>query len=349
MPSTTVSPRESDQPPIFRADARRYLVRTIALLGVLFLMGCDGPQSALDPAGRGAEQVARLFWWMAAGAAVIWVGVVGLAIYTIRFRPEVHYERQTKILIIGGGVAVPTLTLTGLLIYGLALLPEMVATAPAGSLTISVTGEQWWWRMRYHLPNGGEVHVANEIRIPVGEPVQFHLFSPDVIHSFWIPSLGGKIDMIPGRMNRLALYPTRAGVYRGVCAEYCGTSHALMNFDVVVMEKEEFNRWLAQQAQPAIQPTEPERKRGQEIFLSNGCGACHTIRGTTADGMVGPDLTHVGGRLTLGAGILPNNRETLIRWIAHTDAVKPEVHMPAFGMLPQDELRALAAYLESLK
>jgi cytochrome c oxidase subunit 2 len=183
----------------------------------------------------------------------------------------------------------------------------------------------------------------------VNEAVEFRLESPDVIHSFWIPSLAGKVDMIPGRVTRLALKPTRTGVFRGVCAEYCGTSHALMNFPVVVMEKEAFARWLEAQTASALTPTDPIAVRGQTLFLGNGCNACHTVRGTLAAGVIGPDLTHVGSRRSLAADTLPNDPESFRRWIAHTDGVKPGVRMPAFGMLPQEDHQALAAYLKGLQ
>jgi cytochrome c oxidase subunit 2 len=317
--------------------------------GTLLLASCHGPQSALDPAGRGAERIAAIFWWMAAGGVIIWLAVIALTIYAVRTPPEAHNRRRTNYLIIGGGAVVPTILLAVLLVYGLAPLPALLAPAPEGSLKIAVSGEQWWWRVRYLPPGGEPVELANEIRLPVGEPVEFSLESPDVIHSFWIPALGGKIDMIPGRVTRLALTPTKTGVFRGACAEYCGTAHALMSFPVVVQEKEEFDRWLARQARPAHPPAGPLAARGQELFLANGCGACHTIRGTPADGVVGPDLTHVGSRLSVGAGTLPNNAGTLLRWIARTEHVKPGVHMPAFGMLPKDDLHALAHYLEGLQ
>lgn len=207
----------------------------------------------------------------------------------------------------------------------------------------------WWWRVSYPQPDGSAIEMANEIRLPLGQPVEFHLTSSNVIHSFWIPSLGGKRDMIPGRLTRLVLTPTRTGVFRGQCAEYCGTAHALMSFHVVVMQKEEFADWLAQQAASARAPVEAVALRGQELFRANGCAACHTVRGTPARGVIGPDLTHVGSRLSLGAGTLANEPEAFLQWIARTQKVKPGVHMPAFGMLPPQELRALAAYLEALK
>jgi cytochrome c oxidase subunit II len=212
-----------------------------------------------------------------------------------------------------------------------------------------VIGEQWWWRIRYEPAEGEPVELANEIRLPVGQPVEFELESPDVIHSFWIPPLGGKMDMIPGRTTRLLLHPTRTGTFRGACAEYCGTSHALMAFDVVVSEEAEFNGWLEQQRRPVAESSESIVNAGRELFFLNGCAACHSIRGTEARGVVGPDLTHVGSRLSIGAGIVPNGPEGFRRWIAQTDKVKPDVRMPHFGMLPPEELESLSAYLESLQ
>jgi cytochrome c oxidase subunit 2 len=315
----------------------------------LLSAGCGGIQSALDPAGRAAERIAGLFWWMAASAAVIWAAVIGLAIYAIHLQPASHSRRASRLLIVGGGAVVPTLVLGVLLAYGLAMLPDLVAPAPEGSLRIAVTGEQWWWRVRYLPPGGPEFELANEIRLPIGEPVQFELEGADVVHSFWIPSLGGKTDMIPGRRTRLSLEPTRTGVLRGACAEYCGASHALMAFYAVVVEKGEFGRWMERQAQVARQPAGASAERGRGLFLANGCGACHTIRGTPARGAVGPDLTHVGSRLSIGAGTFPKGPDALVRWIARTKHAKPGARMPPFGMLPQEDLRALAAYLDGLE
>lgn len=181
---------------------------------------------------------------MAVGALLIWLAVVGLTIHAARVRPEPYSQREATLLIIGGGAVLPTVVLAVLLGYGLSLMPKLLAPAPPGSLKIAVSGEQWWWRVRYLLPDGEPVELANEIRLPIGEPVEFQLESPDVIHSFWIPSLGGKMDMIPGRRTRLTLEPTRTGLFQGVCAEYCGTSHAFMRFSVVVQEKQDFARWL---------------------------------------------------------------------------------------------------------
>ena len=327
----------------------RCATAAIVLTATLASAGCAGIQSALAPAGDDAERFAALFWWMTGGAFVVWAGTIALAMYYVWRPGGTTDRRRDRLLIVGGGVVFPAVVLTVLLIYGLAMIPPAVARAPEGSLLVSVTGEQWWWRVRYTLPDGREAVLANEIRLPVGEPVQFRLDSDNVIHSFWIPSLAGKMDMIPGRITWLTVRPTATGVFRGVCAEYCGLSHALMAFYVEVMERDAFDRWLAGQAAPAAAPADATAARGAELFTSNGCTACHTVRGTPALGTIGPDLTHVGGRLSVGAGILPNEPDALRRWLARTEHIKPGVHMPSFGMLSDDDLRALAAYLHGLK
>ena len=302
---------------------------------------------------------------MAGGAFIVCAIMTWLAWSALRGRVSRHTAAQARRYVIGGGVIFPTVVLATLLAHGLGRMPALLAPAPPDALRITVSGEQWWWRVRYHLPDGGEVELANEIRLPVNEPVLFELESPDVIHAFWIPSLGGKIDMIPGRRTRLVLHPTRTGTFRGQCAEFCGDSHALMAFPVVVSGRPDFDAWLAAQARPAapaaaaaVDPGDPAEKnapdatllaRGRDAFLLNGCAACHRVRGTEARGRVGPDLTHVGSRLTLGAGTLPNDRAALERWLTEPDRVKPGVLMPHYRMLPREDLGALAAYLKSLE
>lgn len=317
-------------------------------MGLLPLRRPEMVQSALNIAGRDAELVAHLFTVMMVGAVIVWVAVVAAAIYAIRVKQGQHTERDANLFIIGGGVALPTVVLAALLWYGLPMLPQVMALPPADAPRIRVVGKQWWWRVQYVTPEG-VVETANEVRLPVGQRVEVELSSPDVIHSFWVPSIAGKMDMIPGRTTRIALEPTRTGVFRGTCAEYCGTSHALMAFDVVVTDEGMFQRWLQSQAASAVIPTDPVALRGREMFRSNGCSACHTIRGTAATGRIGPDLTHVGSRTSIGAATLPNRAYALVRWIRETDRVKPGVHMPAFGALAADDLTALAAYLGSLQ
>lgn len=286
---------------------------------------------------------------MLAGATVIWVAVTLLALYAARNkRPRWSVSTGYR-LIIGGGVILPTVVLAALLAYGLSGIGRLSPAPVAEALAIEVSGEQWWWRVRYGGPAGSLVELANEIRLPVGQRIDVTLTSDNVIHAFWIPSLAGKVDMIPGRTTRISLEPTRTGSFRGVCAEYCGASHALMGFAVEVMERVAFDAWLTGQSAGAGQPATSEASRGRDLFASNGCAACHAIRGTSADGRIGPDLTHVGGRSTLAAAALPNRQDTIAQWIAAPHRSKPGVLMPAFDMLPVGDLQALAAYLSGLR
>jgi cytochrome c oxidase subunit 2 len=202
--------------------------------------------SALNAAGSPADGIAMLFWWMTAGAVLIWLGVLAVAIYAVRAAPNDARERQAKRLILAGA-ALPTVLLAGLLAYGLLLLPRVLQPAAPDTLRVWVQGEQWWWRIRYQ-PSGAPAFVlANEIRLPVGRPVEFLLESDNVIHSFWVPALGGKMDLIPGRTNRLLLRPTRTGTFAGMCAEFCGRAHATMRLTVIVVPEDDFDRWVAAQ------------------------------------------------------------------------------------------------------
>lgn len=187
-----------------------------------------------------------LFWWMTAGSALIWIGVLALAVYVVRAMPSDARERQAKRLIVGGA-AVTTVVLAALLAHGLVLLPRALQPASPDTLRVWVRGEQWWWRIQYQPPDSPEFVLANEIRLPVNRPVEFLLESDNVIHSFWVPSLGGKMDLIPGRTNRLLLRPTRTGTFAGMCAEFCGRAHATMRLTVIVVPEGEFNRWVAEQ------------------------------------------------------------------------------------------------------
>lgn len=233
----------------------------------------------------------------------------------------------------------PTVVLAGLLTTGLVLMPDL--RADGGGLRIKVSGEQWWWRVHYLPPDGGEpIESANEIRLPVGQRIKMELASPDVIHSFWIPSLAGKIDMILGRTNRPVLEPIAICEFRGACAEFCGASHAFMTFSLIVMTEDDFDAWLAEEAAPAEESDQPQIVDGQRLFVETGCGACHAIRDTSTIGRLGPDLTHVGGRKTLGAGILPNNVGTLAGWIGCVRDLKPEAKMQSFNTLKCEDLRA---------
>lgn len=340
--------RGSDVPALRMDDLRPI---AFGVLATVAGNASGSPQSALDPAGLEASQLLALLVVMAAGAVMIWLAVIGLAIYATRANPGAHSVVVGTRLIVWGGVVLPTVVLAALLTYGLTLLADL--RAPGDGLRISISGERYWWRVRYPAPSSsgsgsdshGVVESANELRLPLNERTELRLESPDVIHSLWIPSIAGKMDLIPGRTNRLVVEPTKPGRYRAVCAEFCGTAHGLMALDVVVMSRPDFERWLARQAKPASGPAHP----GQQNFLATGCGACHQVRGTEATGRVGPDLTHVGSRTTIGAGLMTTTVDNLAAFIGATDHYKPGVRMPAFGMLPENDIREIAQWLESLK
>ncbi|MDY8109095.1 c-type cytochrome [Fulvimarina sp. 2208YS6-2-32] len=316
------------------------------------LSACTSPQSTFTGAGLEAAQVETLFWVMLVGAVVVWFVTVGLSVYATKVRPGRHSEKTGLRLIVWGGAVFPTVVLSALLVYGLKLMPEF--RAGANGPTIAVSGERFWFRVAYavegepgvvkSLPPGG-VESANEIWLPVGRRSELLLGSPDVIHSFWVPSIAGKMDMIPGRVNRLVVEPRKEGVYNGVCTEFCGDAHAEMGFRVVVVSQDAYDAYVSAQAEPARITSGP----GYDTFMENGCDACHSVRGTAADGAIGPDLTHMGSRLTIAAGILENTPTNVAQFIRATDHVKQGVEMPAYGVLPEADIVAIAAWLEQLK
>ena len=318
---------------------------------LLTLAACSGPQSTFATGGTEASSVLVLFWVMLGGAALIWLIVVGISVYVTKVKPGAHSDRAGVHLIVWGGCVFPVVVLGILLSFGLAMMPGL--RGPADGPVIAVSGERFWWRVNYGvegtpgvakaLPSGG-VESANELYLPIGRRSEILLGSPDVIHSFWVPSIAGKTDAIPGRVNRLVLEPTRLGVYNGVCAEFCGEAHAQMGFRVVVVSEADYAARVAAEAQPAAVLEHP----GQALFMQNGCDACHAVRGTAATGRVGPDLTHLGGRKTLGAGLLPVTAENISRFVRETDHTKPGVEMPAFNTLSEADAAAIAAWLGDL-
>ena len=321
--------------------------KPFALIAVLVLGGCVGRQSVLDPAGRDAQTLLTLFIVMLVGLVVLWVAVNGMMLFFSRISPREHDEGTARKLIVGGGIVFPTVVIAALLAWGLSIMPDQ--RAPGDGLQVKVTGEQWWWRVEYRPEGGAPIVSANEIRLPVGARTEFLLDSAYVIHSFWIPALGGKMDMFPGRETRISFEPTEAGIFRGQCAEFCGASHAQMAFEVVTLEQADFDAWLAAEAADALPSEGAEAVRGAEVFAEQGCGGCHAIRGTEHVALMGPDLTHVGSRESLGAGILEPTIQNIAEWIAHTDDLKPEVEMPAYDDMNDDDLLALATYLKGLK
>jgi cytochrome c oxidase subunit 2 len=303
-------------------------------------------QSALHPAGPAAEAIGSLTLVLSVVAAAVLGLVMALLVAGVRqdSRPV-----RTGLWVVGGGIVFPTLVLSGLLSYSTRLTGALTAPPEADALPVEIDARQWWWEIRYPR-NAGQAPVitANELHIPVGRSVELLLTTADVIHSFWTPRLAGKVDMVPGRVNRLALRADRPGVYRGQCAEFCGVQHARMALLVVAESAEAFQAWLEREAGMARPPSNPLLEEGLEAFLAEGCGGCHAIRGTPADGRLGPDLTHVGSRRSLGAATLDNHLGALTAWIAASQQIKPGNAMPDFD-LEGPRLRAIAAYLADLE
>ena len=316
-------------------------------------------QSVLHPAGADAAIIHQFTWVLFVGGTLIFVFV--MALLTLAMRRQARPIRPA-IWIFGAGIAFPVVVLTALLAWSTWRSAQLAPQTSHNAMTIAVTGKMWWWEVRYRDPaTNREIITANEIHIPVGEPVYLGLSASDVIHSLWVPSLAGKRDMIPGRVTGLTLRADKPGVYRGQCAEYCGEQHARMAFHVIALPRPEFDAWLARQAAPSLPADTTVLQRGREAFLAQQCQACHTIRGVTdvppfseqariADtSRLGPDLTHVGSRREIAAGTLRNHRGTLAGWIADPQAIKPGVFMPPSQDLDGETLRALATYLEHLK
>lgn len=304
-------------------------------------------QSVLHPAGPEASRILELAVVLFVGAGVIFAFVLLAAGAAWRGPERLRATLASERFVMGAGVLFPIVTLTALLAYGLWAMRSTLAVAAPADLRVEISGEQWWWRVAYVTADGARVEEANEVRLPVGRDVELVLTSPDVIHSFWVPALGGKMDMIPGRVNRLRFKVERAGVYRGQCAEYCGGPHALMAFDVVGLEPAAFDDWLARNEARA--PESVAQARGRDLFFTHGCGGCHAIRGTPAAGKIGPDLTRVGARRTIGAGLLPTDAAAMARFVRDGQTIKPGNLMPPYRLFAPEDLDALSAYLASLR
>ena len=316
----------------------------------LMLCGCGGSQSILSPLGDEAGDIDALFWMIAGLSAAIFLGVMSLAGIAVLAPAEVRRRLANSWLIIWGGIAIPVVVLTGFLTYGLVHLQAGASRGAEGSDPIvTIVGKRWWWEVRYTDSTGNEVRSANELYLPVGRTVAMRLVSDDVIHSFWAPRLAGKLDMIPGRETVMTIRANEQGISRGQCAEFCGGAHAMMSLYVITVPETEFQSRLRHEASPARRPVTDHEKRGFAIFSDHGCGACHTIRGTNAAGTIGPDLTHVGSRMSLGAGTLQNNAISFARWISNNRHIKPENLMPPFEFFGAGELADLSTYLDSLQ
>ncbi|WP_424136629.1 cytochrome c oxidase subunit II [Roseomonas chloroacetimidivorans] len=319
------------------------------LLPLLFLAGCSGVQTPLDPWGVQAERIAvlsQVLFWGGGAVFAITMAFLALALFApARLRQAMGSRRFA----IAGGIVFPVTVLTALLAYSLGVSRALLQPMSEAPLRIEIIGRQYWWEVRY--PDLGEGAVtANALHLPRGREVELHLTSADVIHSVWVPNLHGKLDMIPGRVNRQRLRADRTGELRGQCTEFCGIQHTRMAFDVLVQEPAEFEAWIARQRAPVPEPRTAEHRRGMEVFGEAGCGACHAVRGTPWTARIAPDLSRIGSRATLAAGTLPNTRGNLAGWIAAPQDIKPGNAMPAYARaLEGSDLLALTSWLETLR
>jgi cytochrome c oxidase subunit II len=311
----------------------------------------QSPGGSLDPQGPVAESMAGLWWLMLfLGGAVFLLVVVLLAVGLFRRRPppgsasEGDDDRSSRWLI-GGGIVLPVVVLVVVLGATVRAMRAMRTDASPGALVIEVVGHQWWWEVRY--PDEG-VTTANELHIPVGREVAVQLTSADVIHSFWVPRLAGKLDLLPDGVNTLVFQADEPGEHHSECAEFCGLQHAQMGLVVVAEPADRFESWVSAQQQPAAEPSDAATRAGAEVFLAGDCAQCHTVRGTSAGGTEGPDLTHFASRPTIGAGAVPNTPAQLARWVTDPHAVKNGVEMPTPD-LSDEQLDAVLSYLETLE
>lgn len=300
----------------------------------------------LQAAGEAARAIETVSWVLIAGGCAIFVFVMLLLAWSLRRREG---PVRARLWVVGGGLVFPGVVLAALFAWQLPMTPSWKPMPPADALVVGVTGHMWWWDVRYRDASGATVRTANEIRIPAGRPVYLALDSADVIHSFWVPALAGKIDMLPGRLQHLLLKADQPGTWRGQCAEFCGEQHARMAVHVVAMEPAAFDAWLQAQARPAVAAVTPRAQAGHQAFVANRCDACHAVRGVTAEGRLGPDLTHFGGRMHLAAGTLPNTDEGRREWIAHVQRVKSGARMPSYERLDDATLGAISEWLGSLQ
>jgi cytochrome c oxidase subunit 2 len=354
-----------------RAAAPARPWRQAALLAVPLLLAACGedhlrkyPQTVFHPTTEFARTVNGLFMltlWLGVAVGIAVLGVLGYFAWKFRYRPGAPEPKQVH----GNTRLEVAWTLIPALILAVIAIPTVKAifstqpdpsTLPKDTVTIQVVGKQWWWEFRYPQPNGDTVVTANEIHVPVGRTVHLLLTTDNVLHSFWVPQMGGKRDLITNRVNHLVFKPEEAGVYFGQCAEFCGTSHSLMRMRMVAHSGNGYEQWLANEARPAVEPaaTDSAVQLGKQLVTQGVCAGCHTIKGTAMAAHVGPSLTHFGRRRTLAGGILDNNAENLRRWIYDAPSVKPGSKMPALGAtvggsLTDQQVTYIIAYLQSLQ
>ena len=318
------------------------------LLTTALLAGCDRrAPSTLSPSGPKSDFTTWAWWGLFAAAAFVCCVVIAMTVLAglVRRRSTKVRTGDGKRYVLVLGVILPSIVFACVFALGLGGLVAQSEPPSRPAITVEVVGHQWWWEFRYH---GTSAVTANTLHVPVGAPVELRMRTHDVIHSFWIPQVMPKMDLLPRRINKTWVTVDKPGSYRGECAEYCGVQHAHMDFQVVAQSQSDFRSWLQQQEQDAATPTAADAQHGRQVFTSTSCATCHTIRGTSAAGKVGPDLTHVGSRPMLAAGLIPNDTGHMSGWIADSQAVKPGNIMPPQHLSPSD-LHDVVAYLQSLK
>ncbi|HEV8447485.1 MAG TPA: cytochrome c oxidase subunit II [Gemmatimonadaceae bacterium] len=320
---------------------------------MLYGAGCATPLSTFSHASDAAERTATLSWLMVAVSTAIFILVCVVMVAAIARgkgseRGIVGLEERGRGWLLWGGLVLPVVVLSLVSVIAVRVMRQRIPAENA--VTILVTGHQWWWQLDYDLGSAQtRFRTANELHVPVGRPVLLKLTTSDVIHSFWVPSLAGKMDLLPGDTNELRVEARRAGTFTGACAEYCGAQHAHMAITVVAEDSASFARWVTAEAAPSVSSLDSTAAAGQQLFTKGVCATCHTVRGTDARGPVGPDLTHVGSRLTIAAGSLTNSFGAIEGWIADPQAIKPGAAMPTLNAYSGPELRALAAYVANLR
>jgi cytochrome c oxidase subunit 2 len=347
-----------------RAPQRVMLVAGLAIP----LVACDAPQSILHPAGPAARGLATLGWFaivvFSLAIVVVWALLAWIAMRrrgTFDEHDDVH-ARDGQQWILIGGVIIPVITLGVTLVLTLRTMSSFplessirasvcsAVTSTCPTPVIEVTGHQWWFGVRYLFDKADdEVRGTTEIHIPVGRPMDIALVTRDVIHSFWVPRLHGKVDLVPGQTNYVRLQADAPGVYDGQCGEFCGVEHANMRVQVVAQTPEDYAAWLAHQRTAARAPVSDEVAHGRDVFMGSACALCHMVRGTPAMGLVGPELTHVGSQRRIAGGMLDNTTANLAAWVTHAQSIKPGAQMPDLTMFTGRELRALVGYLQSLQ
>lgn len=345
---------------------RIYCRAGVALVLLLLMEGCRTAQSTFDAHGPAAHSIAGLSWFMTilflAITVVMWA-LIGWAFVRRRGTIAKHEPISAgggQIWIAIGGIAVPLLVLTVLFVLGLKLLTDFPIHGMHGGVhagmeqtmkpEIRIIGHQWWWEVQYLNDDPSqEFTTANEIHLPANRPVNIEVETHDVMHSFWIPALHGKVDLVPGMKNYIRIEASQAGEYVGQCAEYCGAEHARMRLLAVAQAPDEYQAWRSGQLKDAIEPTAADAVAGEKVFLSGPCAMCHTVRGTVAGGRVAPDLTHIGSREYIAANSYRNNNAYLEAWITHAQSLKPEAEMPDLTQFSGEQLQDLVAYLRQLQ